>query len=73
MFVADFSYLWIQAQWVLVYWPEEDSVSIVKDSSIVPPVSELGKGDECEVKIGKKRFAGKFVDKGECHSVYTDV
>ena len=64
-------FFFIQAQWVLVDWPE-DSMSVVKHTSVVHPLPpKLLKGDECQVKVRKKKFTGKFVDKGECCLAYT--
>ena len=71
IFVVVFLIFSTQAQWVLVHWPEEDSVSIVKHTSVVhPPLPQFRKGDECDVLIGKKKFTGKFVHKGECCLAY---
>ena len=46
----------IVAEHYLVYWPEEDSVSVVPVEN-VQEKCEVGK--ECEVKLGRKCYKGK--------------
>ena len=38
----------------LVYWPDEDSVSVIPLSSIASPPAVVGEG--CQVRIGRKTF-----------------
>ena len=39
-----------KGQWVLVHWPEEDSVSIIKEEDIVSPLIAKP-GDKCSAKV----------------------
>lgn len=56
----------IKDEWVLIYWPGEDAVCIVKRGSIVSPsVEELRRGDRCQVKMGRNTYPGQFVDIGK--------
>ena len=38
----------------LVYWPDEESVSVIPLSSIADPPAAVGEG--CQVRIGRKTF-----------------
>ena len=54
-----------EASSILVHWPKEDAVCIVKEESIVSPlIAELWRGDQCSVKIQNKTHVGIFVDIG---------
>ena len=47
----------------LVYWPEEDCISVVKNSGMLdssPPVA----GASCQVRVGKKTYAGAILKIG---------
>ena len=49
-----------------MYWPEEDSVSVVKQENVVlPPVFALKCGKECSVKIRGKTYLAKCMEIGE--------
>ena len=57
---------YITDEWVLIYWPGEDAVCIVKTSSVVSPsLEKLRRGDECQVKMGRSTYPGQFVDIGK--------
>jgi hypothetical protein len=44
------------AEYALVYWPEEDSVSIVKTKDILHYSNSLSGGDTVQVKVGRRPF-----------------
>ena len=46
----------------LVYWPDEECVSVVSPSAIV---TEAGVGEECRVKIKGVFYTGKVAATGE--------
>ena len=54
-------------QYLLVYWEDEDGVSVVVEDNVdhVAPV-----GDRCSVKCGKSVYVGKVAAVGKCASLY---
>ena len=58
-------YLRMIAHWCLVYWPEDDAVTLVRESCIVSPAKErLNKGAICKVKEKKNVHEGKILGIG---------
>ena len=54
------------ARWVLVLWEEENTLSIVKETSIIAPTaSSLTKGSNCSIKCGKDVFRAEVLEIGE--------
>lgn len=53
-----------EACFALIYWPEEDCVSIAKTRDIKDFSSTLGDGDPVLVKIGRQTFSGILKMKG---------
>ena len=49
---------------VLVYWPDEDSVSVIPLSSIADPPAVVG--ESCQVRIGRKMFKAVTMKIGMC-------
>ena len=48
----------------LVYWPDEDSVSVIPLSSIADPPAVVG--ESCQVRIGRKTFKAVTMKIGMC-------
>ena len=48
----------------LVYWPDEESVSVIPLSSIADPPAAVGEG--CQVRIGRKTFKAVTMKIGMC-------
>ena len=58
--------LFLSAPYYLIFWPEEDSVSVVIRSSIVgSDFDTLDVETECQVKQRSKLFSGKVAASGE--------
>ena len=55
-------------RFVLVYWEEEESVSVVLSTDIVQP-PELYIGCDCSVRICRSVFSGKVAAIGKCTTV----
>ena len=49
---------------VLVYWPDEDSLSVIPLSRIADPPAAVGEG--CQVRIGRKTFKAVTMEIGMC-------
>lgn len=59
-------YLCLSAPYYLIFWPEEDSVSVVTSSSVIGgDVNTLDLGTKRQVKQGSKLFSGKVAASGE--------
>ena len=54
---------------LLVYFPDEESVSVVKESSLVNNIEELKQGSLCCVKEIGKVYNGVVVEVGKSTSV----
>ena len=53
-------------RFVLVYWPEEHSTTVIKDSAVIkPPLSELTVGEVCVIKFGKQNCNGQLAGIGK--------
>ena len=53
----------------LVFWPEEDSTTVVKLSAIQQPsLSQMHAGAECTVKFGGQKFNGAIAGIGKCYT-----
>ena len=64
--------LFLTAPYYLIFWPEEDSVSVVIRSSIVgSDFDTLDVGTECQVKQRSKLFSGKVAASGEKKLILT--
>ena len=48
----------------LIYWDEEDSVSVCPEGSIDPSLKDITVGALCSVRIGTKRYNGELAAKG---------
>ena len=48
----------------LVYWPDEDSMSVIPLSSIADPPAAVGEG--CQVRIGREMFKAVTMKIGMC-------
>jgi hypothetical protein len=53
-----------EAPFALIYWPDEERVSIVKTQDIHDYSSVLGDGDTVLVKFGGQTFSGILKEKG---------
>ena len=53
------------ALWFLIYWPDEEALSIVKESNVVSSKESLVKGQWCKIKEGRKMYDGKIVEIGK--------
>ena len=63
--LTGYSFLFFEAQWVLVFFPSEDAVLVVKTASVVsPPLEMLKKGDVCRVKERNVTHEAQFVKIG---------
>ena len=49
----------------MIYWPAEESVSVVKYGDILHPTNPTV-GCECRVKAAKKTYAGRLAATGKC-------
>lgn len=47
---------------VLIYFPVDDSLAVVKKTAILPTIDPLVKGMSCRVKEGIKIHEGKIVE-----------
>ena len=55
-------------QYVLVFWPEESSISVVSEKEIVSPeLHKIESGVDCRVKIGKNVWPGKVAAIGKSY------
>ena len=54
---------------LLVYFPDEESVSVVKESSLIINIKELKQGSLCCVKKGGKVYNDDVVEVGKSSSV----
>ena len=66
---------------LLVYWPEEESTTILQPSAILEPtMSQLQVGTMCVVKFGRKEYCGQLAGIGKffgtlhmCCTVHGDI
>ena len=50
---------------MLIYWPEEESTTILQPSAILePPLSQLTIGTKCTVKFGRQQYCGQLAGIG---------
>lgn len=57
---------------VLVYWPDEDSTSVVRQSAILTPsIADQAVGVACTVKTGRSKCTGRIAGMGMQHVMYT--
>ena len=54
---------------ILVYFEEDNSVSIVKETALVEELSTLSKGSKCSVKERSKVYSGLVVDIGKSYYI----
>lgn len=57
------SYLFIDELFVLVYWPEEDCVSVVAGTRVT---GNQHIGTKCKVSIQNKHYTGQVAATGKC-------
>ena len=62
-------------QYVLVFWPEESSISVVSEEDIVSPqLHKIESGVDCRVKVGRNVWPGKVAAVGKTNcSTYTCI
>ena len=54
----------------LVYWPDEEAVSVVKESDVIEShIQTLGEGMECSVEIRGKEFFGVIAAAGMLYKI----
>ena len=53
----------------LIYWEEEDSVSVVKTSDVVN--GSLSVGEQCTVKFNKELYPRKIVGSGKSNCLFS--
>ena len=54
------------AEYLLIYWPEEESTTILHPSAILePPLSQLTVGTNCVVKFGRQQYLGQLAGIGK--------
>ena len=50
--------------WILIYWKEEDSVSVMREVNI-QPVEDKFVGAHCKIKIHSKLYEGEIAAFGK--------
>ena len=56
----------VSEEFLLVYWPNEEGVSVVSRNAIVMPGADnLVVDSECRVRVGKEVYAGKVAALGK--------
>ena len=64
MSYADVAYY--TEKFVLVYWPDEDSTTIVRQSAVLKPqASEQARGVSCSVRHGRQVYDGRIAGIGK--------
>ena len=54
-----------QELFALIYWDEEDSVSVCPEGSIDPSLTDITVGALCSIRIGTKCYNGELAAKGD--------
>lgn len=57
-------FFFFQELFALIYWNEEDSVSVSPEGSIDPSLKDITVGASCRVRIGPKWYSGELAAKG---------
>ena len=51
---------------VLIFWPDEHSTTVIKSASVIkPPLSELTVGGNCVVRFGRQECSGQIAGIGK--------
>ena len=51
-------------QFVLIYWPKEESVSVIKREDVLTPANP-SVGSVCELKVSNRTYQGKLAAVGK--------
>ena len=61
-----YKFIYYTKNLVLVFWPEDDAVSIVSKNAVINPVECcLKEGVDCQVKERKKVYKGRIIAIGK--------
>ena len=65
-FIRSVSFISFAEKFVLVYWPDEESTSVVHQTAILaPPIANQTIGCVCTVKVGGTKCDGRIAGIGK--------